>query len=81
MMLERSDTNAGITCALRKAIRHVALRAGLQKKVTVHSLRHSLATPMLSLRTIQQLHSQLCTTTIYTEVLNASGNSIVSLLD
>jgi site-specific recombinase XerD len=58
----------------RKAIRQIADRAGVKKRVTPHMLRHSCATHMLdqnvNLRIIQQFlgHSNISTTQVYTHV-------------
>ena len=59
---------------LWKRITQAAQRAGIQRKVTPHMLRHSFATHLLShgadLRVIQELlgHASVATTEIYTQV-------------
>ncbi len=59
---------------LWKLVKKYALRAGLAKKVTPHTFRHSFATHMIEggadLRTIQELlgHASITTTQIYTQV-------------
>jgi integron integrase len=64
---------------LQKAIQTATERAGIQKRVTCHTLRHSFATHMLAdgadIRTVQELlgHADVSTTMIYTHVLNRSG--------
>jgi len=70
-----------------KVVDNAAKRAGIIKKVTPHTLRHSFATHLLeqnvNLCTIQKLlgHSSIKTTTIYTHVSNATITNIVNPLD
>jgi len=73
--------------AFQGAIRKAALDAGLSKRVTPHTLRHSFATHLLAdgadIRTVQELlgHADVATTMIYTHVLNHPGVSVRSPLD
>lgn len=73
--------------SVQKMIEHQARRAGLQRRVSPHVLRHSFATHLLdhgtSVRHIQELlgHRSLKTTLIYTHVTQRSLDRVVSPLD
>ena len=72
---------------MRRAVKSAADRAGINKRVTCHTLRHSFATHLLEsgtdIRTIQQLlgHKDLKTTMIYTHVIERGALGAISPLD
>ena len=72
---------------IQKAVKEATLRAGMNKKVGCHTLRHSFATHLLEarydIRTVQELlgHADVSTTMIYTHVLNKPGLSVKSPAD
>ena len=72
---------------VQKAVRRAVARAGVRKRVTCHTFRHSFATELLrggtDIRTIQKLlgHSSVKTTMIYTHVLDLGPYRVRSPLD
>jgi integron integrase len=72
---------------LDKFIRAATLRAGVSKRVTCHTFRHSFATHLLEagydIRQVQTLlgHADVKTTMIYTHVMNKPATAVTSPLD
>ena len=72
---------------LDRFIRAAAGRAGVGKRVTCHTFRHSFATHLLEagydVRQVQTLlgHKDLRTTQLYTHVMNRPAVAVVSPLD
>jgi integrase len=75
------------TFQLNRAFHAAAQQAGITKRVTPHTLRHSFATHLLEqnidIRVIQVLlgHAKLETTALYTRVATSTIRAVMSPLD
>jgi integron integrase len=73
--------------SIQRAVKTAAARAGIDRPVSPHTLRHAFATHLLAsgydIRTVQELlgHADVATTMIYTHVLNRGGRGVVSPAD
>jgi site-specific recombinase XerD len=73
--------------SIETIVRNYAKLAGIDKKVTPHTLRHSFATSLLmkgaDIRSVQMLlgHSSITTTQIYTHISDKHLQDVHELLE
>jgi integrase/recombinase XerD len=83
----RSATDPVSTRQINRAVHETAEAAGIRKRVSPHTLRHSFATHLLEdgvdIRVIQAMlgHSRLDTTALYTKVATRTVRAVISPLD
>ena len=83
----RDPVNPLTTRQLNRAVHAAAAAAGINKRVTPHTLRHSFATHLLeqniNIRVIQVLlgHAKLDTTALYARVATTTIRAVMSPLD